>query len=240
MCRNMLNFFPINRKPCKKVIYTAIFGDRDDLKPIRKQKGFDYYVFTDNPTLKHPVLKTKINKPVDSDPCRNARFVKINPHLVLPGYEYWIWIDANIAVERIDFDQLLERYLKNHDIALHKHPIRQCIYDEASACREKGFDLSEKIDAQITKYRDEGYPADNGLCSTSILFRRNTDRMIDFNNLWWKELSKYSRRDQLSFNYLAWKHGFSYYEIPGHVRLENVDGFRIYPHKMMHGQISKL
>lgn len=227
----MLNLFLINRKPCKQVIYTALFGDRDDLKPIKKQNGFDYFVFTDNPSLKHPVFKTTIIKPVDHDPCRNARFVKINPHIVLPGYQYWIWIDANIAVEGIDFNQLLERYLDKHDIALHKHPFRRCIYEETSACREKGFDLPGKIDAQVKKYQDEEYPVNNGLCSTSILYRRNTGRMIAFNDLWWKEISAHSRRDQLSFNYVAWKQGFDFFEIPGHVRLGNVEGFRICTHK---------
>lgn len=227
----MLTFFLHNRKPSEKVIYTAVFGDRDDLKPIQKQKGFDYYVFTDDPALKHPVFKTRFLKPLDKDPCRNARYVKINPHIVLPGYQYWIWIDANIAVEGVDFDQLLEQYLDNHDIALHKHPFRRCIYDEASACREKGFDLTEKIDAQVKKYHDEGYPVSNGLCSTSILYRRNTGRMIAFNDRWWKELSAHSRRDQLSFNYVAWKQGFDFFEIPGHVRLGNVEGFRISTHK---------
>lgn len=227
----MLNLFQINRNPSKKVIYTAVFGDRDDLKPIKKQNGFDYFVFTDNPSLKDPVFKTKIIKPVDHDPCRNARFVKINPHLVLAGYEYWIWLDANIAAEGVNFDLLLQQYLNNHDLALHKHPIRKCIYDEGSACREKGFDLPDKINAQVEKYRDEGYLDNNGLCSTSILYRRNTSRMNSFNDLWWKELLAFSRRDQLSFNYVAWKQGFSYFEIPGHVRLGNVEGFRLYPHK---------
>jgi hypothetical protein len=223
----MFTFF---KKRNKKVIYTAVFGNRDDLKPIREQKGYDYFVFTEKSSLRHPVFRAKVMQPGYEDPCRNARFVKINPHLVLPGYDYWIWVDANIAVEGVDFNNLLDNYLSHYDLALHKHPIRNCVYDEAMACREKGFDLPSKIDAQMNKYLDDRYPAGNGLCSTGILYRRNTAGMNNFSKLWWEEISAHSRRDQLSFNYLAWKYGFGFNEIPGHVRLENVDGFRIYPH----------
>lgn len=31
----------------KKVIYTAILGNYDEIKPFNKEKGFDYYIFCD-------------------------------------------------------------------------------------------------------------------------------------------------------------------------------------------------
>jgi hypothetical protein len=39
--------------------------------------------------------------------------------------------------------------------------------------------------------------------------------MKRFDEVWWDEISRHSRRDQLSFNYVAWKLGFEYSTLPG-------------------------
>jgi len=41
-------------------------------------------------------------------------------------------------------------------------------------------------------------------CTTYIL-RRHTGKVEEFNRLWWEEICKGSRRDQLSFDYALWK-----------------------------------
>ena len=64
----------------KKVIYTAIFGDYDNLvEPYFKQDGIDFICFTDNRELQTPsdsVWKVKYIKPLYSDSTRNARKYK--------------------------------------------------------------------------------------------------------------------------------------------------------------------
>ena len=35
---------------------------------------------------------------------------------------------------------------------------------------------------------------------------------------WWEEIKYNSKRDQLSFNYVAWKNGLKYNSIPGDIR----------------------
>jgi len=217
----------------RKVIYTAIFGDRDDLKPIVRQKGFDYIIFTDNADIKTADYKVIICPLIDTDPCRNARFYKMNAHIVLKDYNYSLWIDANKSINGADVNALFKKYLKKHDIALHGHPLRDCIYQEAEICIKDSRDLQEIITTQMQKYKKEGYPENNGLASTGIIFRRHSPMIARLNEAWWNEILMHSRRDQLSFNYVIWKYGIEYYTIPGHVRNKNVDGFRIFAHKKL-------
>jgi len=218
-------------RPNRKVIYTAIFGDKDDLQPIEKQKGFDYIVFTDNPTLKLPGFKILLCPSFYEDPTRNAKYYKILSHIVLKEYDYSVWIDANIKMTVKDMNVLLKNYLQNHDMAVHAHPERNCIYEEAKECIKLGKDKTQIINHQMDRYRELGYQEQNGLISAGILIRRHTSSISKLNEMWWEEIEHHSRRDQLSFNYVVWQSGFRYYIIPGHVRNHNVEGFTLYPHK---------
>jgi len=224
---NLRNLF---RPKNNKVLYTAIFGDRDDLKPIKREKGIDYVVFTHNPELKSNDFTVVVCPLIDIDPCRNARFYKVNSDFVLKDYEYSAWIDANISWYGSNLGALFDKYLKYHDIAIHSHPKRNCIYDEAEKCIESERDRKELILAQMEKYKAEYYPANYGLVSSSIVFRRHTRAATHFNHQWWNEVLNHSRRDQLSFNYVAWKLGIEYFTIPGHVKNNNVEGFQFYKH----------
>ena len=47
-----------------------------------------------------------------------------------------------------------------------------------------------------------------------MILRRHTDAIRRLNEAWWNEIVRGSRRDQLSFNYVAWKLGLSYATFP--------------------------
>jgi len=42
--------------------------------------------------------------------------------------------------------------------------------------------------------------------------------MVQLNEAWWREIEAGSVRDQLSFNYCAWRLGFAYRTFPGNFR----------------------
>ena len=68
---------------------------------------------------------------------------------------------------------------------------------------------------QIENYRSAGYPPYNGLVETACVVRENCRKTNTFNHAWYDLLSKYSRRDQLGFNYAAWLVEISYNQIEG-------------------------
>ncbi len=216
----------------KKAIYTAIFGDKDELKPISIHSGYENIVFTDNKHL-HADNYTLIICPKKfDDPTRNARYTKVMAHELLSSYHYSLWVDANIQISATNLDHLFSHYLEHHDIAVHQHPIRNCTFEEAERCIEINKDNPAIINKQMQNYRSDGYPVNHGLVSTGLLFRRHTPITQKFNSYWWQEIENHSRRDQLSFNYVAWKHNIPFHIINGHVKLNNVEGFQTFGHKL--------
>lgn len=213
----------------KIAIYTAVIGDRDNLtEPLFIPGGCDFFCFTDQPFFSN-IWKIIRVKPSDSDPCRSAKIYKILPHQYLSEYKYSVWIDGNVAL-RGDITPIINEYLEKNDIAFFKHPDgRNCIYEEAEACISLNKDNPEVIKNQIEFYRKQEYPEKNGLISCGIIFRKNTPEINKINEDWWEIIKKYSRRDQLSFNYVAFKNRLSYSVIDDNVRDNKY--FKIVSHK---------
>ena len=197
------------------VIYTAIFGGYEGLLPQRQLPGVDYICFSDRPVRAKPWTVHRVVKPYD-DPTRCARNFKILPHRYLASYDCSIWIDGNYLVVG-DITTLIADTLENCNMAYFDHKAsmgdaRDCVYDEYAAILQLGNesgkfkDDPEVMRRQIERYRKEGYPARNGLIFSSVLIRRHAaDDVIATMNRWWSELSQGSKRDQLSFNYAAWR-----------------------------------
>lgn len=200
------------------VVYTVIFRGYDELRPpLVINEDVNYVCFTDISLPKvYPWQQSLITFGHDA-PRRHSRTYKIQPHLFLPQANYTLYRDGNIRL-RIDPLEAFDRWLINNDMAVVAHPHRNCIYEEARCCLEGGPDYEpERIKAQMGKYRAEGYPQDNGLAACTIMLRRQTEEIRRFNEAWWKEVRDYSVRDQLSFNYVAWKLGTGYDVIPGNL-----------------------
>ena len=80
-------------------------------------------------------------------------------------------------------------------------------------------DNPKVIETQVNRYFSEGYPQNNGLLSSMVLLRRhNENDCIETMEKWWEEIQYGSKRDQLSFNYSAWKKSFKFNYLIGDVR----------------------
>lgn len=148
----------------------------------------------------------------------NAKFHKILSHVSFPESEITLWIDG--AIEILPTTSLLnfiDSFLSDADIAVFHHRFRYCVYQEAIHCIHQKNDTPAVIRAQIYRYTQEGYPANNGLMECSILLRRNTKKIRQFNELWWSEIQTGSIRDQISFPYVARKIGIKINYFPGAV-----------------------
>lgn len=200
------------------VVYTAIFGGKDVLKDPPDSERCDFVCFTDNPDLQSDIWDIRVCQPTGADPRRSAKLYKINPHLFLPEYGYSIWIDGSVRIKDAGFYDLSDAVLKDHDMALYRHPARNCIYQEFEECVKIKKDKKRKMCRQIHGYRKAGYPENNGLVSGVIIFRRNSEVVRKINEEWWREIELGSVRDQLSFNYVAWKNGFRFFCIDESVR----------------------
>lgn len=201
----------VDLKKGKLVVYTAISGGYDELQtPEYINSNFDYICFTDNEDLKSDFWEIRLMEDLDLDHVRKARTYKILPHIYLPEYDYSLWIDANTEISG-NLEDFLDRCLKTSPLMCINHPNRRCVYEEAEVCIDSGKDYEIIISNQVDKYRMDGFPKNQGLIASGILFREHNDhRVIKLMDDWYREVIEYSKRDQLSFNYVCWKNRFGY------------------------------
>ena len=202
----------------KIIVYTANFGDKDSIKPVgRKEKGVDYICFTDNPRGTPKSWESIQTCSFSDSPRRTARWLKANPHILFPEHEYSIWVDGRVSLKKSVKSLLKLLKPKNgqeKELAVSKHPDRDCIYDEADVCKEFGLEKENNINYLINEIRLKGYPEHNGLSETAILVRKNTNKIRAFNINWSNIVVQTCIRDQLSFNYLLWALKIDYENIP--------------------------
>lgn len=223
----------MGQKRNKKVIYTAIFGDYNGLIPQPKVSGFDYVCFTDNPQLKAKPWKTiHVEPKFKNDLTRSNRYIKILPHKFLQDYDVSIYIDGNFWILS-NLNKLIDKYLLYCNMATFSHvntfpDSRNCIYKEHQAIldleKKEGYfrDDPQIMKKFIDKILSEGYPQNNGLIKGGCLVRRHQEKdVIQVMEDWWYMIEHYSKRDQLSFNYVAWKNNFEFATIPGDIRRGN-------------------
>lgn len=205
----------------KTVIYTAISNNYDDLKEPRVvSPNCDYVCFTDNLKLRSKVWKIRKFPNNSLDYTRTCRKVKILPHLFVNEYKYSIWIDGNISILK-DIEPLIKNY-KNYLFISLKHPKRNCLYEEANVCINKNKDDKEILIKQIKKYKKNNYPNNNNLTETGIIIRNhNHPLVVKTMDNWWSEIINYSKRDQISFNYVAWKNKLNYSFLDENIRTES-------------------
>jgi len=192
----------------KKVIYSCITGEYDYVRePNVITPGWDYIMFTNNVKLTSKnweirglLFETKL------DNTRYARKVKINPFDILPNYDLYFWCDANLEVS-CNLDDFVNKYMdENSDLAIMKHHMRSCIYQEAIACMQENKDNKDIIKKQMEIYMDDEFPTENGLVQTGVHIKKPTTSVKKFMELWLNEILEHSKRDQLSFNYVDWKY----------------------------------
>ncbi|MBW1811648.1 MAG: DUF616 domain-containing protein [Deltaproteobacteria bacterium] len=214
--KNLNNFLgPLVISRSEVVIYTAIIGGIDNLlPPLVINNRARYICFSDRPIANPGVWKI-INAELPYTHSRmNARWYKINSNRFFPSADYSIWLDGTFQM-KIDPVQAIHRWLSNEDIAFIIHPKRDCIYDEINACKDTKKDDPEVLNSVAKIYRAAGYPEHNGLIASGVIFRHHTKTVCQLNDAWWQEISKYSIRDQVSFNYVAYNLGIGYGIIPG-------------------------
>ena len=192
----------------KIVVYTALFTDDINyvygtLPEYESIDGIDFVCFTNTPHLKSNTWDIKLVE-LEGEGRITARKYKTLPHNYLPDYDGWVWMDNSCLFKHNPLD-LFNYYMDNYDIALHEHCDRETINQEAQILIERNLDNSSVIKNQIDYYTEQGY-IDQGLYETGILMRKNNEKVIAFNMLWWGEINKRSVRDQLSFSYIKWKY----------------------------------
>ncbi|QIF01595.1 cupin domain-containing protein [Roseimicrobium sp. ORNL1] len=189
------------------VVYTAVFGGYDDPPVVHEpDPALTYLFFTEDEHAPVPVPWERRAVPrAFEDPQRDARRVKLLPHLFVNDYEVSVWVDANCDVLKLDAGGVLD-LLGDADYAVPSHGERACVYEESEAVLELGLDYPALVAGQMARYRSLGLPQYWGLHATMFLVRRHQVQAArQFSDAWWRELQSHSKRDQLSFDFVRWR-----------------------------------
>lgn len=196
------------KRPGRIVVYTAIFGGYDRLKPQPEIPGVDYVCFTDDPSVEAPPWTVVVERPRYPHPRMSAKHYKLFPHRVLPQHPLTVWVDGSVAIKRPDFPEVFLSHVNESGMALFPHPDRDSIYDEAEVSMAMRKYDGQPILEQVAHYRAKGYPAKNGLWACTVLARdaRNA-RLRRLHRRWMRHNRRWSYQDQLSLPFLLWKMG---------------------------------
>lgn len=192
-------------------VYTCILNGFDNLHAPADEamirSNARYICFTNQPHVEPlPPWEFRPAYSALSSPSRNSRVPKILPHLLLPESDFTIWHDGCFALRRRP-EEIVEKELNGSDIAVHKHPARDCLYDEAQLCIDEKIGDPLELAAQVEQYRRNGHPEHSGLWACGMIVRRESPDMVAFNELWWKLFQQGSARDQISFAAAVWASG---------------------------------
>lgn len=184
-----------------KTIFTAIFGNYDDLKePQVITPGWRYICFTDQ-NLKSNTWEIVRRQMLPEGATRTARYYKIMFHRHIES-EFSIWIDASFII-KTDLNEWWKKF--KEPFTCIKHPVRSCVYKEANICINRNKDAADLLLKQTKNYRRAGLPARNGLIASGILMRKMNQTAIDLCDVWYQQLQLYSSRDQIGFAYASWR-----------------------------------
>jgi hypothetical protein len=226
--RNLAGF---GAKPENVAVYTALTNNYDDLKaPTVVNRNYTYIVFvdSDNYTIPYPWQPRKITITA-RNPRVTSRYYKLLPHRCLPEFDYSIWVDASLLIKS-NFESLIATAMRNHNLAVFRHHKRNCIYEEAACIVDWNFDAKEVVEQQMEYYRRVGYPANHGLIAGGLLIRKHHDPLVKTTmNEWWEMVTRFSQRDQLSANFVFWKHNLPFYVIGDNIRTNQYVNFIKHP-----------
>jgi hypothetical protein len=192
----------------KVAIYTVLTGNYDNLAPQTLTNGADHFLFTDDETNQIEGFKTILIEKSD-DPKLSSRHYKLLAHKYLPDHTLYIYFDASYTITK-DLRGLIKSvYRDNTKLSLKRHPARNCIYTEASRVKILAKAQPEKIDTQISTYREEKYPEKAGLYECGFFIRANNQKINNIFEDWYKELTIHTHRDQISLPVVLKRHKFT-------------------------------
>ena len=197
-------------------IYSAIFGRYDSPKQLPEDLPCPAFMFIDEDDLElERVARLRGWRPIRTSrfgymsPMMRHKFWKLHPRSAFGHFDAQfdtsIWLDGSMTITASNFVDLCVEALGNDDWCMVKHPMRDCIYDEAafSATLTWRYD-GEAIRQQADYYRSIGMPEHWGLMATGANVRRHTDAVDEWCRHWWFENRHRSHQDQVSLPVMLW------------------------------------
>lgn len=188
----------------KIAVISAIFGDMEKEKPFATQSvDCDRFCFTPfNSPFPIPNLPPRLQ----------AKYFKLQPHKVLPDYDFYIWIDGNIEVTNPDFvwQMIQNMQTVGRNIKIQRHHERETLGQEIDFIlnSENPYLLArygnQPLHEELNYYKSVKTDVKNAaLYSCNIFCIRNTTQSALSMDKWFDLVLQWSFFDQSAFSFLA-------------------------------------
>jgi hypothetical protein len=190
----------------RRVVYTALIGEYEALneQPTASESDIDFVCFTDNPTAVSDSWQIRLVEPrFPLDAIRSARYLKVKGPELLSDYDESLWIDNSVLL-RAAPGTILDEWLATTDAAIPVHSYRTSVLGEFDTVAAQGYDDPARVYEQLIHYSSTSEKVLGEVPYwTALLARRHTPAVLETMALWFDQILRYSRRDQLSINYVV-------------------------------------
>ena len=198
----------------KVIVYSCMIGNYDNVTSFKKQRGYDYILFTDQNIkntnwtifpIPDEVLKLNVSD------IKKQRYMKIHPHKFFKNYDLSLYIDPNYEITG-DLDDYLINTLNPLDHIYIPHlqfgkGIKQAI-DKAI---EKKLDDVTLLKHVMNRYNQSKLLDKTGIVNAGLIIRKHhTEDCIKLMERWWEEVRDYSHVDNFAFDYAGYMTGVRY------------------------------
>lgn len=204
----------IEKKMPRIAVISANLGgfDASNEESVPQSMACDYFMFTDEN------FPPRFNA---MTPRLQAKIPKFFGWQLVPGYDYYLWLDGNLALYNSDSLKYFYDNCQDHDIVVLKHPRRPNIRKEVRyvrmGIRQNGKNPGSRY--VVARYANELFKEqhdeisadknfkDDFLISGGAFMYKNTPEVHKMFKEWWYHVSRYIIQDQISFPYVLKKSG---------------------------------
>ena len=195
-------------------VYTSVIGNYEKLNEqlVVNESNIDFICFTDDKYLTSSTWKiVHVNPVFPLDLIRSARTIKICTHRFLPNYDISLYIDNSVKLKVIP-ERIFEDFLDgDYDLVCMKHSFRETVLNEFEEVLRLRYDKEDIILEQLNAYNliNPEILSQKPYWAGFMVRKHNKKIVIDSMEDWLAQVLRYSRRDQLSINYIICKYGLN-------------------------------
>lgn len=219
------------------IVYTCTFFDYDQvMSPMARTAGVDYVLISDRAPRLTPGWSWRPLPPEAAGESQTManRWCKFFPHRLFPDADVTIYVDGNTLVIG-DLTPLIAEFRASGAVmGVFRHQKRGSIAEERRFCLEVGklpADQADAAAAQAAFYAEDAPGPDDALYENGVLLRRGDAAALEpAMALWWAQMLRWPRRDQLSLPYVLRKTGLPHMVLPWDYKADNPYFFRFARH----------